>query len=116
MPKRDTFFWECEREKPAFAFPEEVGVPILVSYSDFTNGVVLCTRGAVSINRGVQSSFSYDEIKEIHDLKLSSEEKKADLSMLKVCLKNGKDIKVPADMGSPAFGIWNILIMLMRMS
>lgn len=116
IPKPNTYFWETDRKKPEVDLSKELGSPILVSESDGDDCVILCTLGAVVSDKGSISSFTYDEIDEIRDSKVKQDEKKEELSRLVVSLKGGGKVQVPTETGSAAFGIWNILIMLMRMS
>ncbi|WP_020409586.1 hypothetical protein [Hahella ganghwensis] len=116
IPKRNTYFWEADRDKPNIEFSKDIGRPILVSESDAPGCIVLCTRGAVVSYKGSITAFKYSEIDEIHDSTVKPDEKKEDLSRLIVSLKGGEKVRAPAETGGPAFCVWNILIMLMRMN
>lgn len=114
LPKQNTDFWENINIKPQIILPHIVGKPVLVSVGE-SGFVVVCTQGVVVTNRGIESSFTYDVVEQIRDLKKPNEKKEA-LSTLVVLLTNGKQIQLSVEPGGAAFGIWNILIMLMRMS
>ena len=116
LPKKNTYFWKESRNKPDINLPNDIGNPVLVSESDGLGFIILCTFGAVVSHNGFITSFKYQEIDEVRDSKINPDEKKEDLSRLVVWLKNGNELQVPAETGSPAFGVWNILLMLMRMS
>ena len=116
FPKQNTQFWESVQDNSKFPIPDVVGKPLLLSSASDLCHVLICTSGAIAIENGIAFSFTYDAIERIRDFKMTPEEKKEDLSKLVVFLIDGTEVKVSTEPGSSAFGIWSILIMLMRMS
>ncbi len=115
IPKASTYYWEADKG-PQILFPEKIGKPVLVSSSGESEFIVICTRGAAVKNGVEETSFLYSAVDEILDVKLKADEKKEDLAKLVVMLEGGGKVYVSPERGSPAFCIWNILIMLQRIS
>ena len=116
LPKQNTYFWENGKKTPQIVLPVRIGKPVLVSAANDLEFIVLCTRGAAVKNYGVESSFLYDEIDEVRDVPMAHGEEKADLTKLVIKLINGDEVPVSPEPFGPAFSVWNILIMLQRMS
>ncbi len=117
IPKQRTLFWEEVLEIPSIILSPELGDPVLFSSSGKEDFIVLCTRGAAVKNEGVDSSFIYSDIHEIRDVPPDMPRKiKAELYQLVVVLNDGNHVKISPEPHGPASSIWNILLMLQRMS
>jgi len=115
LPNENTYFWEAG-EKPEVILPKEIGKPVLVSVASKNELIVICTRGAAVKNPEEESCFLYSNIAEVQDKKVYRDEKKEELRRIEVHFVDGGNVSISPEPFGPAFSIWNILLMLQRMS
>ncbi|MBV1910612.1 MAG: hypothetical protein KUG78_15020 [Kangiellaceae bacterium] len=94
-----------------------LGKPIYLFFEDENNWSVLGTRGITGLNDSTYSSVRYDEIKDLEgfdELKVGGK-RKEDLKELKV-LTSQKETVFKSKSGGDFFALWNICLMLQRIS
>ena len=116
FPSKNTLFWEdCPGElKPKV--PVTLGRPVLLSSKDTENFVLVCTRGTLVMTNGKTEDFLFSDISSVTCPPMENEEKKEDLNQLLFKLKNGTEVTIYPEPNKATFSVWNILLMLERMS
>lgn len=117
LESSSTMFWEDAPEYYRNSLREELGNAVILSYEDRNNFTVVCTRGLFGKTKGKSQSFLHSQIRDISGPELRTKElPKSDANYFYVKLENRKNITVKTEKGSPLFMVWNVLIMLHRMS
>ena len=92
------------------------GKPVLVSEQSKDNFVIVCTQGLIFKTNGLTSSIEYSLINDIESPPMEDGEAKSELSSLILKLKNGDDKLIKPEKYEKAFMVWNILLMLQKLS
>ncbi|MCX4029279.1 hypothetical protein H0A36_07280 [Endozoicomonas sp. SM1973] len=116
LPTMRTCFWDSIIKKPDIDLQSELGKPVLVSLGNGTNFIVVCTFGVIINYNDKKSVVKYTDMKGIYDVPMEVGEEKADLTHLVIRLNTGEEKIVCPEPYKPAFAIWSILIMLLKIS
>ena len=93
-----------------------MGKPILISISKNEDIVILCSRGLIVVTDNQESSIKYEDIEELVSAPLNKHQPKSEMDHIDLLLKDGTNQKLVSEKGEAFFLVWNILLMLVRMS
>jgi len=116
LPSSSTFYWEDSPVEYKNIRFQNLGIPVVISINDVNNLLIVCTKGIFIKSDGRTSYVQYTDISDIESPPLKKNEKKSELSYLKLVLKNNDVCALKAEEGAAFFSIWNILLMLIRMN
>lgn len=110
-----TMFWEDAPSEYKEHISEELGIPVILSAENSENYTVVCTRGAYCIADANVFTFMHSQIKDFNG-KLTKEPFNYENDYLIVSLENNDEVAVKTEKGETLPMVWNILLMLQRMS
>ncbi len=112
-----TMYWEDAPENYREKLPKELGNAVVLSFEDPDNFTIVCTRGVLGKNEGEDRTFLHSQIRDISGPKLTTKElPKSEANYFSVDLVSTVSVTVKAEKGSPLFMVWNVVLMLHRMS
>ncbi len=116
LPSPKTYYWESASSLLKKNLELDQGKPVLVSEQSKDNLVVICTQGLIFKTDGLTSSIAYSLINTIDSPRMEEGEAKSELSSLILELKNGDEKLIRPEKYEKAFTVWNILLMLQKLS
>jgi hypothetical protein len=116
FPTEKTIYWEDRPNEFKAEISSDLGTPVLLSIKNETNYIVICTRGSLVLTESISKEVLYSEVESIKDYPLEPDEEKVDLKCVLFKLNDETEVPFYPEPFEAAFSVWNILIMLKRMS